>query len=161
MTASRIGVAALLAAFCLVPLTAQDPAAKQDPEAALKETMKARYPLLESLRDAGKVGESPDGMAKLVKASFGTEQADAKDASKGTVASVVDAENKDRKALYELFSKKLKLSPAEVGKQNGLRNFEKAKPDHWVEVKGEWVQRKVAHIEKKEKTDKPPAGDKK
>src|SRR5688572_31391720 len=50
MTASRIGVAALLAAFCLVPVIAQEPPAKQDPEAALKETMKARYSLLESLR---------------------------------------------------------------------------------------------------------------
>jgi hypothetical protein len=29
-----------------------------------------------------------------------------------------------------------------VAQQNGLRNLDKAKPDHWIEVKAQWVQRK-------------------
>lgn len=159
MNRSTMGAAALLAALCIAPLAAQDPAPapKQDPQAALKESMRARYPLLTALRDAGKIGETRDGEAKLVKASHGAEKADAKDPSKGTVADVVAAENKDRRALYELIAKDTKVSAAEVGRQNGLRNFKNAKPDHWIEVKGQWVQRKsVKAVE-----DNDGTGDKK
>ena len=138
--------AAMAALFCIGAALAQDPPKqdppKQDPRAALKASMSARYALLESLRDAGKVGETPAGEARLVKASHGSEAADPKDKSKGTVADVVAAENRDRRALYELLAKELKISAAEVGKQNGLRYLEKAKPDHWIEVNGQWVQRK-------------------
>jgi hypothetical protein len=133
---------ALLAALA-VPVVAQDPPAAQDPRDQLKERMKNRYALLEQLRDAGKVGETRPGEVKLVKASYATDKADPKDAAKGTVGEVVNAENTDRRALYELLAKELKLTVAEVGQQNGLRNLEKAKPEHWVEVKGEWVQRKT------------------
>jgi uncharacterized protein len=151
-------VAALLAALPLAPASAQNPPAPapaptpapkptpapapQDKRQELKESMKARYPTLEKLRDAGKIGEAPDGEAKLVKPTFGTEAADAADPRKGTIADVVAAENKDRRELYELLSKELKLTANEVARQNGLRNLDKAKPDHWIEVKGQWVQRK-------------------
>jgi uncharacterized protein YdbL (DUF1318 family) len=128
----------------VVAAAAQDPPAPpRDTRAELKDRMKARYPLLEQMRDAGKVGETPAGEVKLVKAAYGSDKVDPKDAAKGTVAELVDAENKDRRTLYELLAKELKLTPAEVAKQNGLRNLEKAKPDHWIEVKGEWVQRKT------------------
>jgi uncharacterized protein len=159
---------AAIAAFCFASLTtpafAQDPPPAPAPAPAptprdvrteLKERMKARYPLLEQLRDAGKVGETREGDAKLVKVSFGTDKADAKDPAKGTVAEVVDAENKDRRQLYELLAKELKLSPAEVGKQNGLRNLEKAKPEHWIEIKGQWVQRKTVRTIDEKQGEKP------
>ena len=71
-----------------------------------------------------------------------TDAADAKDPGKGTVGDVVAAENKDRRALYEHLAKTTKVSAAEVGRQNGLRNLKNAKPDHWIEVQGKWVQRK-------------------
>lgn len=147
MNRSSIVVAALWAAFAVAPLAAQDPKPqdppKQDPLTALKESMKARYPLLEALRDAGKVGETRNGEAKLVDAKYGTDAVDAKDPAKGTVADVVAAENKDRRALYEHLSKTTKVSATEVGRQNGLRNLKNAKPDQWIEVQGKWVQRKT------------------
>jgi uncharacterized protein YdbL (DUF1318 family) len=173
MNRSTIGAALLAAAFCLGPAMPQDPPAKQDPpvkqqppqkdvRAELKDRMKARYPLLEALRDAGKVGETREGEAKLVKASHGSEQADPKDAAKGTVADLVAAENKDRRELYQLLSKELKVSPAEVGKQNGLRTLEKAKPDHWIEVNAQWVQRKsVKTVDGKGEPPGDKPGDKK
>ena len=139
------------------PAPKPDPARatrEQDPRTELKESMRARYAALSALRDTGKVGETPTGEVKLVKAEFGPEKVDPKDASKGTVADLVAAENKDRQRLYEVLAKELKITPAEVGKQNGARNLDKASPDHWVEVDGKWVQRKTVKAETREK---PPA----
>lgn len=156
-------VASAAVTFVLGGAIAQDPkpAPKptpapqaQDPLAELKERMSARYATLSALRDAGKVGETPSGAVKLVKAEFGTDKVDPRDASKGTVADLVAAENKDREALYALVAKKHQITPAEAGKQNGVRNFENAKPDHFVEVDGKWVQRKDVKAETREK---PPA----
>ncbi len=157
MNATRNAVAALLAAFLTVSALAQDPKpapAPQDPKVELKQRMGARYPLLEQLRDAGKIGETQLGEVKLVKASHGSEQVDAKDASKGTVTGLVDAENKDRRAVYELIARQEKTTATEVAKQNGLRNVDKAKPDHWIEVKGQWVQRKSVRTANDKKDDK-------
>jgi uncharacterized protein YdbL (DUF1318 family) len=160
MNRSKI-TAAVLAAFAIASLSAQDPPKPKEPPqqqdalAALKESMKARYPLLEQLRDAGKIGETRGGEAKLVDAKFGAEKADPKDAAKGTVGDVVAAENKDRRALYEHLAKKEKLTAEEVGRQNFVRYFGNAKPDHWIEVQGKWVQRKTV----KAVDDKGSAGD--
>ncbi|MEO6594164.1 MAG: DUF1318 domain-containing protein [Planctomycetota bacterium] len=142
MIASKLAFTALLAAFATASAAAQDPPAPRDVRSELKETMKTRYPLLEQARDAGKVAETPGGEVKLVKASFAGDKVDPKDAAKGTVGELVDSENKDRRLLYELLGKELKLTAAAVGKQNGLRNVDKAKPEHWIEVDGKLVQRK-------------------
>jgi uncharacterized protein YdbL (DUF1318 family) len=158
MSHPRSGVAALLAALFALSAATQEPPAPRDVRSELKDRMKARYPLLEQLRDAGKVGETRNGEIKLVKASYGGDKIDPKDAQKGTVAEVVDAENNDRHALYDVLAKELKLTSAEVAQQNGLRNLDKAKPDHWIEVKGQWVQRKTIRPvgqEKKQQRSRP------
>ena len=152
-------LAVLSTASIVPPAMAQEPpkpapAPQQDQRVELKQRIAARHSLLEKFRDAGKVGETADGQVKLVKAADGTEQVDAKDAAKGTIADLVDAENKDRRAVYEIVAKEEKTSVAEVAKQNGLSNLKRAKPEHWIEVKGQWVQRKSIRTEEKEKTDK-------
>lgn len=158
---AAIGAALLAAAPAQDPKPAPTPAPaeKQDQRIELRDRMAARYPLVAALRDAGKVGETPTGELKLVKADYGTEKVDPKDANKGTVAELVAAENKDRLASYELIAKDLaakgtKVTAAEVGKEKGVRNFANAKPDHWIEVDGKWVQRKTVKAETREK---PPA----
>lgn len=147
MNPSRPGVpSAVIALFGMlftVGVAAQDPPAPRDVRSELRERMKARYPLLEAARDAGKIGESRNGEVKLVKATYGGDHADAKDATKGTVSELVAAENKDRQSLYAVLAKELKVTALEVAQQNGLRNLDKAKPDHWIEVKAQWVQRKA------------------
>lgn len=125
------------------PLAAQDPTPPRDIRSELKESMKARYPLLEKLRNSGKVGEAVNGEVKVVKAAYGAEKADPAAAKAGTIADLLVAENRDRQALYELLAKELKTTAKEVAQQNSARNLDNAKPDHWVEVKGEWVQRKT------------------
>jgi uncharacterized protein YdbL (DUF1318 family) len=142
MNFSRHRMAASLALLLASPMVAQDPPAPVDVRSELRDRMKARYPLLDRLRDAGKLGETGEGEAKLVQASHAGEKADPQDPAKGTVGEVMAAENVDRKALYVLLARELKLTAVEVARQNGLRNIDKAKPDHWIEVKGQWVQRK-------------------
>lgn len=132
------------------PIAAQDPKPPRDIRSELKESMKARYPLLEKLRDSGKVGEAGNGEVRVVKAAYGTEKADPADAKSGTIAELLVAENRDRQALYELLAKELKTTATEVAQQNGARNLDKAKPDQWVEVKGEWVQRKTVKATKQD-----------
>jgi len=141
---------ALLAALFASGVAAQDPPAR-DVRSELKDRMKARYPLLEQARDAGKIGETREGEVKLVKATYGSDKADAKDPAKGTVGELVEAENKDRQSLYVVLGKELKLTGAEVAKQNGLRNLDKAKPEHWIEVNAQWVQRKTIKAVAQEK----------
>jgi len=147
MNRSRPGVPSavinLLGMLFAAGVAAQDPPAPRDVRSELKERMKVRYPLLEAARDAGKIGETRDGEVKLVKATYAGDPADVKDAAKGTVGELVAAENKDRQALYAVLAKELKLTAAEVAQQNGLRNLDKAKPDHWIEVKAQWAQRKA------------------
>ncbi|HLQ39156.1 MAG TPA: DUF1318 domain-containing protein [Planctomycetota bacterium] len=134
---------ALLAALFLSSAAAsQQPPTPRDAKAELKDRMMARYPLLEQLRDAGRIGETRDGEVKVVKAADAGEKVNPKDPGKGTVGELVDAENKDRHSLYAVLANELKLTAAEVAQQNGLRNLNKAKPEHWIEVKGQWVQRK-------------------
>lgn len=147
MNPSRPGVpfavVAVLGALFASGVAAQDPPAPRDVRNELKESMKARYPLLEAARDAGKIGETREGEVKLVKATYAGDKADPKDGAKGTVGDLVVAENKDRQSLYAVLGKELKLTAPEVGKQNGLRNLDKAKPEHWIEVNAQWVQRKT------------------
>lgn len=142
MNRSRFAGVAMLAAMFLSSAAAQEPPTPQDQKSELKDRMKVRYPLLERLRDAGKVGETRGGEVKTVKGTDAGEKVDPADPAKGTVGEIVDAENKDRHALYAVLAGELKLTAAEVAQQNGLRNLNKAKPDHWIEVKGQWVQRK-------------------
>jgi len=142
MNRSTFAVVALLATLFAAPVVAQNPPAQGDVLAELKARMKTRYPLLEATRDAGKIGETREGVVKLVKATSAGDAVDPKDPAKGTFAELVAAENKDRALLYEALAKELKITAAEVAKQNGLRNLDKARPEHLVEIKGEWVQRK-------------------
>jgi len=148
------------------PIAAQDPkppaqkppAAQQpDPLAELKKQMKARYPDLERLRDAAKVGETWNGEVALVKAAYGSEKVDPKAEKSPTISELLSAENGDRKQLYGLLAKDLKTTAAEVAKQNGLRNVNNADPDHWLQLEdGRWVQRKDIKA-KPEEEAKPPA----
>jgi uncharacterized protein YdbL (DUF1318 family) len=134
-------------------------AGQQDPRDALKQRMAGRYPALERLRDAGKVGETFGGFAEAVKPEFAQEKVDPKDAKSETVGQVVAAENADRRQLYDLLAKELKLSAEQVGRQNAIRLLEKARPDHWFKLQdGRWVQRKLVNKDAKIIEDAPARG---
>ena len=119
--------------------------------------MKARYTALETLRDAGKVGESFAGLAEVVKASDAQDKVAPKDPKSLSLGDLVSAENKDRQRLYDLLAKDLKLTAEEVGKQNGIRILQQADDDHWFKAAdGRWVQCKNVSKEEKKPPSEPP-----
>lgn len=145
-TVHRATPARFTEAFHLTSLTrgvahsvAQDSKTRDE----LQRSMKARYATLEKVRDAGKAGETYLGFVAAVKAEYEKEKADPADANSLTIGELIRAENADRRALYALLAKELKITADEVGKQNGIRNLKKADPDHWFQLKsGVWAQRK-------------------
>ena len=145
-------VRGLVCASVLLGLAAGQAQSKPtpDPRLELKERMKQRHPQLEKVRDGGKVGETAAGLVEAVKPASAAEKTDAADPKSMTIGELVEAENKDRKALFELLAQDLKLTPAEVGKQNGIRSLEKATDEHWLKLEdGRWVQKKSLRPVKK------------
>jgi len=114
-----------------------------DPRAELKERMKLRHADLDRLRDGEKVGETWAGLVEVVKDSYAQEKVDPADKKSLTIAELLAAENKDRKALFELLATEQKLTSEAVGKQNGIRTLEKAADNHWLKLEdGRWVHKK-------------------
>lgn len=120
--------------------------------AELKQSMKKRFKSLEKLRDDGKVGETYEGEAALVKSSYGKEKIDPKDDESPTIAEVVAAENKDRNRVNELVAIQLKTSKKNVALRDGKRRFEDAEKKHYLKPKGrDWITKEALDKEEKEK----------
>ena len=107
-----------------------------DERAELKKRFEKRYPTLVKLKDAGRIGETPDGKVQVVKPEDAKRPVDPKDPKSPTVAAFLKLENDDRKALYALLAKDQKETAANVAKQNALRNYKKAAAEHFLLVKG-------------------------
>ena len=90
------------------------------------------------------------GLVEVVKPATAQEKVDPANAKSATIGELLDTENKDRKALYELLAKELKVTADEIGKQNGIRTLDKAADKHWVKLDdGRWVQKKAIRADKK------------
>lgn len=95
-----------------------------------KERMLDRVPKINTLKSAGIVGEKADGLLGFVKKSPSDE-------------ALVNAENKDRKAVYALIAKSQKVSDAVVAKRRALQIAEQAAKGHWLQnASGTWYQKK-------------------
>lgn len=111
--------------------------------AALKARMKSRFRDLSRLRDAGIVGETFDGLVAVRNPADAKKLLDPKNKERGTIGDLLSAEVADRRALYAHLAKELKVPADKIGKQNGIRNLNKAKPEHWFRLAGgKWAQRK-------------------
>ena len=120
------------------------------PRSELKERMKQRDADIDRLRNAEKIGETSTGLVEVVKPAYAQEKVAPADPKSATIAELVDAENKDRRELFELLAKQEKLTAAEIGKQNGIRHLERASDDHWLKLEdGRWVQKKTIRPVKK------------
>lgn len=117
-----------------VALSASAASAAEPPtEAELKARFSERLDELRRLQDAGKLGETAEGYVKAVKGAGGQD-----------VAQLIAAENADRRKLYALIAERTGETPVEVAKQAAIRNFRKAKPDHWLQLgTGQWAQKKT------------------
>jgi uncharacterized protein YdbL (DUF1318 family) len=145
--------------------TAQDEKPDQEAKqlAELKARMKARFADVSRLQTAEKVGETDAGLVEVVKPADAKQKLDPQDKASKTIGDLLTEENADRAKLYELLAKSLKLTAAQIAKQNALRNLENAKPSHWYKLADRgWVQRKNIETEKdkekKREAEKKQAG---
>lgn len=106
--------------------------AQADEKDELKARFKQRDAQLTKLKQQGKLGETWEGFVEPVKS-------DALDEAGRTL---MDEENADRRRLYALIAREEKVKVADVGAQNGLRNFASAKPSEYLRAnEGPWVRR--------------------
>lgn len=146
MTTNRRTALALILVL-LSALWARPAAAQDDEMAGLKQRFQERYPKLLELRNAGKIGESLEGLTELVDERFKNEKINPADEKSPTIAEFLKLENEDRDKLYKRIAKDQKETPAEVAKQNAIRNYKNASPEHFLrktnkEGKLIWVKKK-------------------
>ena len=95
----------------------------------IKERMAERLPVIVDLKERGIIGENNQGYLEYPKG--GNEQ-----------KAVVDAENADRKAIYEAIAKKQDTDAGHVGQRRALQIAEKAKPGEWLQDEnGQWKKK--------------------
>jgi uncharacterized protein YdbL (DUF1318 family) len=98
-------------------------------EAALKQSIMQRVSSVDSLKLAGKVGENNVGMLSQRGALSNDETA------------LMNAENKDRRALYSILAKRLKLSLKVVGQGRAEELRKKSASGVWLQDdKGKWYK---------------------
>ncbi len=115
----KIKIGLLIA--CLV-FTFVAPAIAQD----IKARMRARLPVLVDLKAKGIIGENNQGFLTVLKKA-------------GDKKSVVDAENKDRRKIYNAIAKKLGTTPALVGQRRAMQIAKKADPGTMIQnAAGKW-----------------------
>lgn len=114
----------LLVAVCFGPATV----ANANERAELRERFEERYPQLQRLKLDGQVGETHQGMVEA-----------APDVTLPTAASrVVEAENTDRRRLYQLLAEETGATPDIVAQRNARRNFERAQTGEWLKHPDGW-----------------------
>ena len=97
---------------------------------SIKDRMSARLPALTLLKDQGLIGEDNQGFIQF-RGSEKPQQA------------VVEAENRDRQAVYELIGDQERVPPLLVGQRRAKKLKELAAPGHWLMNKfGRWHQKK-------------------
>lgn len=95
----------------------------------IKDRMKARLPEINQLKTSGVIGEQNDGLLGFVGGASGN-------------AAIVNAENNDRKKIYDAIAKQQGAPSEIVGNRRALQIYEKAKPGTWLQdSKGAWYKK--------------------
>ena len=96
----------------------------------IKARMKARLPVINELKAKGIIGETNTGYLAYL----------------GSVkehADVIEAENRDRRLVYEAIARKTGVSAEVVGRRRARKIASIALPGHWLQdEKGRWYQKK-------------------
>ena len=121
---NAIGLLALKVAALLLLIT---PAVQAG---SVKERMKARAPAILKLKTQGLVGENNQGYLEV------------RGAASGSAASLVKAENQDRRMVYKAIAAKTGGSVEQVGQRAAAQRAGRAGGGEWVQTpSGEWVQK--------------------
>ena len=93
-----------------------------------KERMRERLPAVKALKADGVVGENNQGYLTIHKET--------------TMKALIDAENKDRQAIYTAIAKQQGTTPELVGQRRAIQVAKKAAPGTLVQgPKGKWFKR--------------------
>ena len=118
---ARIAVSLLIVAL----ITLAGAAWGQD----IKARMHQRLPAIVALKAAGVVGENSQGYLTILK-----QPTDKK--------ALVDAENQDRRMVYQAIAKQQKTTPELVGQRRAMQIAAKAGPGEWIQnAKGNWTRK--------------------
>ncbi len=94
--------------------------------ASLKEKMAARIPAINALKDQGVVGENNKGFLEFR-------------GNKQPQKDIVDAENRDRRKVYEAIGKQQNAPASLVGQRRAKTIAQKSRPGHWYQNSdGSW-----------------------
>ncbi len=119
-TSNFVFSALVVTLFLVLPCRADD---------TIKERMLERIPVLTSLKQEGIVGENNRGFLEFRQADKGRE-------------SLVNAENADRRQVYEAIARKQGAAPELVGKRRALQIAEIAAPGTWLQdAGGQWYRK--------------------
>ena len=95
----------------------------------IKQRMISRLPTIKSLKNKGIVGENNKGYLQFV-------------GNKKENEGVVNAENKDRKTVYEAIAKQQGSTVEVVGKHRAVQIANKAQAGEWLQdANGKWYQK--------------------
>ena len=95
----------------------------------IKSRMLDRLPEIQTLKAKGIIGENNQGMLETRKSNTAAKQ-------------IVEAENKDRKAVYQAIAQKTGTTAQVVGKRRAIQIAEKANSGEWLQnASGQWYQK--------------------
>jgi len=96
----------------------------------IKARMIERLPAIKALKDKGLVGENNLGYLEFI-------------GSQKENQNLIDAENNDRRLVYEAIAKQQNTTIELVGKHRAIQIAEKAQPGDWLQdATGKWYQKK-------------------
>lgn len=107
--------------FAIAAFALGAPAFAQEDQGAIQERMKARVPQIDELKLAGLVGENNKGILEQ-RGALNPDQ-----------TQVMNAENADRRALYNILAERLGLSAAAVGAQRAATLRDRSAPKVWLQ----------------------------
>ena len=136
-----------IAAFTLAFAVPQALSAADD-AATIKKNMADRKPKIEVLKKAGSVGENKDGYLEAMKKDKDDKEVKLSDDD----TKLIEAENKDRKAVYAAIAKKEGSTVDKVGELRAKQIRSKAAEGEFIQGEdGKWVKApKPAPAEKKD-----------
>ncbi len=129
----------VIAITAILMLAATGSTARAATKEELSKRFKKRFDALQKYKDAGKVGETSTGYVEAL---------DAKYLKDKNLKKIVEAENADRRELYELLARELSnpktpVTAEQVGKQNAINKFKKAAGHEYFKGKdGKWRTKK-------------------
>jgi len=97
--------------------------------AEIKQRMIARLPVIKALKDKGIIGENNKGYLEFI-------------GKKKEKQDVIEAENSDRRQVYEAIAKQQSTTVEVVGKHRAVQIADKAQAGEWLQdANGKWYKK--------------------